>query len=217
MKYAIFDLDGTLIDSMSVWRSVTDEYIKTLGIKGGVPEIKKIEKTKWREELIRILKEKYNIEINLDEVYKWVYDFMIEQYANHITLKPSSRELLDKFLNDGVKMCICTSSDSELIKPLLKNRDMEKYFEFYVHCKDFGKEKDDPEIFLYCMKKLGAKEPSEVMVFEDALYSAKTAKENGFYVIGRKDDTEHNQEGLKEVSHQYVEDFTQLDYLELYK
>ncbi len=215
MKYAIFDLDGTLIDSMSVWRGVTDSYIKSLNIDDEIAEIKTVHKTKWREEIVKILKIKHNISTTVKEISDWVYQYMTEQYANNIMLKPSSRELLDRLLENGVKMCVCTSSDRILIEPLLKNLDMEKYFEFTVHCKEFGKEKDEKDIFFHCMQKLGAENPSDVMVFEDALYSAKTARDNGFYVIGRIDDTELNQEMLKEVSHQYIMHFDELDYSKL--
>ncbi len=200
---------------MRIWRGVTDNYIKSLNIDDEIEEIKTVHKTKWREEIVRILKEKHNILTSVKEISAWVYDYMTNQYANHIILKPSSRELLDRFSDEGVKMCVCTSSDRILIEPLLKNLDMEKYFDFTVHCKEYGKEKDEKDIFFHCMKELGAKNPSEVMVFEDALYSAKTAREHGFYVVGRIDDTEINQAELQRVSHQYVNSFHELDYTKL--
>ena len=140
---------------------------------------------------------------------------MMRKYAEEVDYKPGAKQLLDKLLADGVKMCICSSTDRAIMEPLLQKFDLDRYFQFTLHCRQFGMEKNNPEIFMHCMRELGAEKPSEVAVFEDALYSASTAKAAGFYIVGMYDVTEKGGRQLKELADQYVTDYVQLDFSKL--
>lgn len=211
MKYAIFDLDGTLTDSMGMWRGVANEYL----VQNGFPaqeDITQLNNATWVEEFLAIAKERFNFLIKPETFFAWISNYALEQYTSNIKLKPTAIEFLDKLKADGVKMCICSSTYKFMMLPALKRLDLTKYFEFTCHCREYGKEKNQPDIFLHCMQQLGAKNPCEVVVFEDALYAASTAKKAGFYVVGIFDSTECRPEALKSTVNQYITDYTQVDF-----
>lgn len=211
MKYAIFDLDGTIVDSMGYWRGFAKEFLKeqNLDPKG---EFKDFSGVDWSGKMCVYLKENYGVNITRNDIYSWGIKYIMDKYANEVEFKPGAKELLDNLKSQGVKMCICSSTDRYMMEPVLKKYELEQYFEFTQHCRDFGKEKDEPDIFLDCMNRLGAKNPSEVIVFEDALYSAMTAKNAGFYLVGMYDKQEKKTDSLKKIANQYVTDYSQLDY-----
>lgn len=217
MRYAIFDLDGTITDSMKYWRNFAKYFLIENGFSedDGINDIERIDGTKWVEAICDFICTKYKIDVTPRSLYDWGLNFMRKRYETTIDFKPGARRLLDNLKEQGVKMCICSSTDKELMQPALDRLDLNKYFEFTLHCRQFGKEKNNPETFEYCMKKLGASSPDQVAVFEDALYSASTAHAAGFYVVGMFDDTENSAQEMKKVCNQYVTDFAQLDYSDL--
>ncbi len=212
MRYAIFDMDGTLVDSMSHWRKVVENFTASLNLGITQEEVEMLKGRNWIAKLTDLLNEKYNYDTTSEKLRSSVSAFMRKKYQEEVELLDTSRQLLDNFKASGVKMCVCSATDFEMMELMLKRLDLEKYFEFTVHCRAFGKEKDEKDIFIHCMKRLGAKSPEEVAVFEDALYSAKTARDNGFYVVGINDPTELDQETLKKVAHQYVNNYSELNY-----
>ena len=215
MRYAIFDLDGTIVDSMGYWRGFEKAFLLENGIKE--ENIKKLSKndwigSDWVEALCDFFNKEYGFSLTPEKFHQWGIDYMMRKYAEVIGFKPGAQELLDRFLQQGVKMCVCSSTDRSIMEPVLKKYDLDRYFEFTVHCRQFGVEKNDPEIFRYCMNRLGATKPEEVAVFEDALYSASTAKSAGFYVVGMYDVNEKRTEQLEEIADQYVKDYNTLNF-----
>jgi len=214
MKYAIFDLDGTLVDSMTMWRSVGKTFLE----HHNYPPLKYTKQSSndtWEKDFLNAVREQLGVEITDEYFFKWFSDYVIEQYSKVLPLKPNAIELLEKLKADGVKMCICSSTHRFMMQPALERLGLLKYFEFTCHCNEFGKEKNQPDIFFYCMEKIGAEKPCETAVFEDAYYSANTAKTAGFYVVGVYDITEHHNEKMQNICDQYISDFSQLDFSKL--
>ena len=210
MRYAIFDLDGTIVDSMSYWRGFVSAFIKEHNLQQR-EEYNDFTGTDWVEKLCEYLNKTFEMDMTPEKFMDWGMDYMMRMYANNVGFKPGAQQLLDTLQAQGVKMCVCSSTDRYLMEPVLQKYDLDKYFQFTVHCRQYGKEKNDPEIFTYCMNRLGAENPADVAVFEDALYSAQTAKNAGFYVCGMYDITEKKTDVLKEIADQYVTDWAQLD------
>lgn len=211
MKYAIFDLDGTLVDSMTMWRSVGKTFLE----QHNYPPLKYAKKSSndtWEKDFLNAVREQLNIDISDEYFFNWFSEYVIKQYADVLQLKPYALQLLDRLKSEGVKMCICSSTHRFMMQPALERLELEKYFDFTCHCNEFGKEKNQPDIFLYCMEKFGADKPADIAVFEDALYSAKTAKNAGFYVVGIYDVTETENEQMKQICDQYISDFSKLDF-----
>ncbi len=211
MRYAIFDFDGTLIDSMTMWRNMGNIFLE----KNNLPPLKyqkKLQNDTWEGEFLAEVKSQLGIDIDREFFFKWFSDYVIDAYGEHLPLKDNAYQLLEKLYNDGVKMCICSSTQRFMMEPALKRLGLEKFFQFTCHCNDFGKEKDKPDIYLHCMEKLGAKQPKDVVVFEDALYAVKTVSNAGFYTVGVYDPTESNKSEVENLCCQYINNFSQLDF-----
>ena len=213
MRYAIFDLDGTIVDSMIYWRSFEKSFLIENGIKE--EDIKLSPKdwvgTDWIEVLCEFFNKQYGFDLTPEKFHQWGIDFMMLKYATEVVFKPGAQQLLDTLKEQGVKMCVCSSTDRFIMEPVLQKYDLDKYFQFTVHCREYGVEKNDPQVFRYCMERLGAENPVEVAVFEDAAYSISTAKAAGFYTVGMYDVTEKNADKVKENADQYVTDYADLD------
>ncbi len=211
MKYAIFDFDGTIIDSMGMWRNISNSFLEENGIQPQ-EDLKQLNNATWVDEFVEIVKKRFNIDINKKSFFNWTLNYATRQYRDILELKPTSYNFLSTLKEQGTKMCICSSTYKDMMMPALERLDLLKFFDFTCHCADFGKEKDEPDIFYYCMEKLGAKNPQEVVVFEDAYYSASTAKSVGFNVVGIYDPSEPCQKELKSICDQYITDYTQVDF-----
>ena len=156
-KGAIFDVDGTLLDSMPVWHNIGELYLESLGIT--------CEKD---------LGDKSESEI-IHEVLKIVDDF----YRLEAPLKPGVRKVLDWFRNHGIPMAVATSGNRALALAALERTGAAEYFQTVVTCSEIGAGKDKPEIYLQAAQAIGCK-PEETLVFEDAFHAACTAREAGF-------------------------------------
>ena len=211
MRYAIFDFDGTLIDSMTMWRNIGNIFLETHNFPP-LKYSKQMQNDTWEVEFVAAVNEQLGLNITQEYFFKWFSEYVVEAYSKHLSLKPTAYDFLDKLHKSGVKMCICSSTHRFMMQAALERLDLLKFFDFTCHCNDFGKEKNQPEIFIHCMEKLGAENPSEVVVFEDALYAAKTASEAGFYTVGIYDVTEKKKDEMLKICNQYIRDYTQIDF-----
>lgn len=214
MRFAIFDFDGTIIDSMPMWRNMGNIFLK----ENGFPPLKyqkKLQNDTWEVDFLNEVNKQLGLEISSEFFFKWFSDYVIKAYGESLPLKPTAYEFLEKLQQNNVKMCICSSTHRFMMEPALKRLDLFKFFEFTCHCNDFGAEKDKPDIYLHCMEKLGCTNPAETVVFEDALYAAETTAKAGFYTVGIADTTEPEQRKMQQICHQYITNFDQLDWSKL--
>lgn len=107
-------------------------------------------------------------------------------------------------------MCVATASSLNLAMAALERNDILKYFSFVSSCEEVGVGKHKPDIFYYAVEKLKAT-PSETVVYEDAYFAIKTAKEAGFYTIGVYDEVfEAEREKIEKISDKFIETFREL-------
>lgn len=184
MKYKgmIFDLDGTLVDSMGVWGDVDIKILTKYGVKP--PEnlaelLKPMSFMQSTDYFINVL----GVDAEPDELLKEMYDVVIEDYLYHIPAKEDAYEFVKRQHSEGVKLCVATATNIDLAEGCLKRLGMFEFFDFIVTCDQLETGKDRPDIYHYCAKQFGLK-PGKIMVFEDAVHSAKTAKEAGYCVVG---------------------------------
>jgi len=209
LKAAIFDMDGTLLDSMEMWYNVGYTFLNERNIL--IPEGlgKAVEHLKMSE-AAEYFADFFSLDMTGREVLAAWLAIIDEGYDKTVTLKPYVIEYLEKLKADGVKMCIATLTDREQALPALKKHHLLDYFEFVLTVREVGKNKTKPDIFLQCAERLGAA-VHESIVFEDSLYAAKTAKSAGFEVCAVYDVTNgEDEQNLSELCERYIYSFGEL-------
>ena len=181
-KYAIFDLDGTLLDSMQVWKDVDKKFLGKRGIK--VPEdyFSAIRTMKFYDTAVYTVN-RFGL---CDDPYEIMDEWNLlaqDAYAYEVKLKPYAKEYLLKLYSEGVRMGIATAADETLFIPALKNNGVYELFDSYTTLHEVTRGKGFPDIYLRAASKLSCN-PSECAVFEDILPGIKAAKSAGFYTVG---------------------------------
>ena len=179
---AIFDMDGTLLNSMDYWALVADEYLQTVGISSGKDTSRLFLENgmkAWHTYCV----EKFGLSATFDEAKRGIYDLMDEKYDTVIDVKEGAREMLDTLLAKGVKMCLATATDRASVEKILKRLGIEKYFSRIFTSGEVGAGKREPKIYQVALEYLGT-DKETTYVFEDAIYAMRTAYGAGFRVVG---------------------------------
>lgn len=205
MKGAIFDVDGTLLDSMGVWNSAGRNFLKKLGIEA-TPELGDIMFTLTTAESAEYLADNFDVGMSCDEIIEGINAEVEKFYFTQADFKPGARELLDELRKKGVRMAVATSTERYCIEAAFERLGIIDYFDVILSCTDVGKSKEHPDIFFEAIRSTGTK-PEETWVFEDGLYSIKTAKKAGFSTVGVFDEISlKDQEEIKNCVDLYLED-----------
>lgn len=182
MNYSIFDVDGTILDSMEVWNTLASQYVQSLGM---VPEknLDEIVSDMSLEQSATYLKNHYKISKQEERIISEVLNFISDFYEYEVNLMPGFKEFISHY--DSINV-IGTSCDEELVKIALNRLGVLNYFEDIITCSKVNKSKDDPDFYLACAQVLHQR-PEDIIVFEDADYCIDVAKKVGFKVIKIKD------------------------------
>lgn len=204
IKGAVFDVDGTLIDSMYTWRHRGELYLKKLGINAREGLQYDVRRLGFLESP-KLIKEEYNLTQSVEEILNGMMQVVRDFYVNEATLKEGTVEFLDELKKNGVRMCIATATDFDMVVPGLKRCGIYDYFENVFTCGGLKTNKTKPFIFEHAMESIGTTK-EDTVIFEDALYAVKTAKDADFFVTGIFDEQEHEQEEFKALCDIYVHD-----------
>ena len=211
IKGVIFDVDGTLFDSMGAWHDSGYNVLKSLEMDVD-KSIGDIFFSMTMDEVIDYMRENFSISESRDFLRKGIHDQVEYAYRNEIELKPGVMRILDWVKDSKIPATIATSTDRFLIEIGLKRLGIEKYFDGIYTATEVGKGKNHPDIFQLAMDKMGTK-PEETWLFEDGLYSMITAKAYGMSVVGVYDKVSHgDQEAIKQVADIYLEDLCDLNF-----
>lgn len=184
-RFAIFDMDGTLIDSMGFWKDLAPEYLASKGV-GEVPaEILERIKPMTMSESAALFREAFGL---TGDVEAEMNALMEGHYRTDIPLKPGAGEYLQKLHQSGVRMCVASATAAHLMEACLSRLGVRAYFEFLLSCEAVGAGKRSPQVYHEAARRLGAP-PGEIAVYEDALYAVQTAKEAGYHVVGVYDES----------------------------
>ena len=205
VKGAIFDLDGTLIDSMFIWDTFGDDYLKSLGIEPK-ENLAEVFKTFTLEQAAEYYRNYYDIKLSVKEIVEGINNMVAEIYRTKVVLKPGISDFLKRLQGLGVKMCVATVTDRPIVEDVLKRLNIYEYFSEIFTCAEVGYNKETPEIYRKALKHLGTPK-TETVVFEDVLHALKTAKTDGFKVAAVYDSHEPRQNEIKEISDYYITDF----------
>lgn len=209
IRGAIFDADGTLLDSMPIWNTIGETYLRSIGYKPK-ENLNEVFKKMSLYQAACYYQTEYGVTLSVEEIMHGVNTILEQDYRCEIPLKPGAAELLTWLQENRVKLCIATATDRYLVEAALKRCKVLSYFEKIFTCTEVGHGKDEPHIFEAALRFLGT-EKTETVVFDDALYAVQTAKKAGFLVAAVYDSDEKEPDEVCRLSDIYLEDLTQLD------
>ena len=210
MKYIIFDLDGTLIDSMPVWRGTGSGFLNNHNFP--VPEnLMEVVKTQTIWQTAEWFRTELGVPMEAEDIVNEIVESVVEAYRHTIPLKDGAMEYLEKMKQEGVEMCILTASEADYILPALDRLDIRKYFSHVLTCTELGEYKNDGKAYLKTMELMGGT-LEETVVFEDAYYAVKGAKSVGFPVFAVLDEVvrEDDIDKIKETADHYFHSYKEL-------
>lgn len=209
IKAAIFDLDGTLADSMRVWDNLLINFLKRYGYETP-PDILREVAFMTMVQSSEYICRKFALPINPSEILQEWIDMVHECYAKEVPLKAGAKEFLTQLKANGVKIALATSCDSSLAVPCLKNNGIFDIIDVITYSDEVGCGKQSPEIYLECLRRLCC-EAKDAVLFEDILVGMKAAQSIGLKTIIVEDKSaEADRELLKQGADRYILDFTEL-------
>ena len=178
----IFDMDGTLLDSLPAWEHSASNFVRSQGIEPEPSlddEMSKLSLTDGA----RILKERYGFDLSEEEILRLTLAPIRQHYLTDIQAKPGVPLLLKRLKAQGIKVCVATASDKELSEKVFKRLGLTPYIDFIITCDEVGAGKHSPAVYDVARERLGTTK-ARTLVVEDALYALQTAKAAGYLTAG---------------------------------
>ena len=209
IKAVIFDLDGTLIDSMWVWSKIDEDYFRVRNMDLPLNLKEQIEHLSFDETAV-YFKNNFNITDTIEEIKKEWMDFAHVEYKSNVKLKPGVIEFLSLLKNLNIKIGLATSNTKILLEAGLQANDIYHYFDSITLTDEVSRGKDFPDVYLLAAERLGVK-PDECIVFEDILPAVKGAKAAGMKVVGVYDDfSKEQREDIIYHADKYIVEYHEL-------
>ncbi|WP_314345532.1 HAD family hydrolase [Oribacterium sinus] len=212
IKGVIFDIDGTLLDSMPLWNNLGERYLQKLGFTEEETEglSQRISAMPFVEG-IRYIKKAYTLNLEEERIREQLQEMIAGAYRDEINLKAGAKEYLQFLKERGIPCILATAGEASLAKAALKRLKVWEEFQDLLLCEEFNTSKLEAKIYRLAMERLSLSKPEEVLVCEDVLHAVKSAKQAGFQVCGILD--EANREDWEKI--QKIADFTAKDFYEL--
>ena len=211
MKYPfqgiIFDMDGTLLDSMPYWRNMKRLYLTERGVDPSDHDLYVLQTLSLKDNAYFIREHYPAIQESPAEIEADFSKACLSFYTQGIPPKKGLIPFLDAMKERGVPLAIASATAPDLMDLALTASGIRHYFHATVSTKTVGKSKAEPDVFLKAAEAIGTS-PEVTFVFEDVLPNVKTAKKAGFLTAAVFDSDEINQTEMQEVAHVYLPDFT---------
>ena len=208
LKGLIFDFDGTLFDSMFIWDTAGEVYLRSIG-KEPEADLQKVLKPMSLLQSAQYIREKYDIPLSVEEIMDGVNRTVEGFYFHTVEPKPGVIAFLEELHRRNIKTCIATATDRYQVEAALQRCNMLHFFSEIFTCTEVGSGKDRPDIFRKAMEHLQT-DRSTTAVVEDAYHAVYTAKQDGFYVVGVHDLHESRQQELLHLADVYLSDYFDL-------
>jgi HAD superfamily hydrolase (TIGR01509 family) len=215
IKGAIFDMDGTLVDSLffwpHFWRRLGETYMNKENFTPD-EEVDKNIRTMIYVDAMKYIKEYYHIDADIKDFMTFGTNSLADFYTHEAAVKEGAVALLEHLKRQNARICLASATDIQYVKLALTHFDLMKYFDCVISCSEIGVGKDRPDIYLLAAKKLSL-DPSELCVFEDSFVALETAKQAGFLTVGIFDKYAFAQDRLRAASDFYLGEGQGLDAL----
>ena len=200
--WAIFDFDGTLVDSQWVWQTMLLRVLAERGHTIDETDVERCLDRNWLDFHEEFL-EKYGEEKPLFGQYRELFPYMEIFYRDRVLWKPGAREYLDDLKEKGIHLAVYSATPEYLLRTALARLEASDLFEVLISGEDRGWSKQDPESFRKCMDLLGT-DTEHCVMYEDSLYSIRSAKEAGMTVYAVQERCfRHNRETIRSLADRF--------------
>ena len=207
----IFDLDGTLVDSMGIWKEIDIEYLSSKEIPFPEDLQKDLEGMCFHD-TARYFKKRFNIEDPCDIIEKTWNDMAEYKYSHEVDLKKGVLDVLSYAKDNGIKLGIATSNSRRLTEALLKAKGLNDTFDYVLTGCESLKSKPDPEIYLTAASALDVS-PDKCLVFEDIVAGIMAGKNAGMRVCCVDDKySDYCKDEKQKLSDYYIYSYDDIDY-----
>lgn len=181
VKGAIFDLDGTIVDSMGMWHDVTVRLLKEQGV-GSPEEVFRETEPEPLSVMCRLLHERYGAPDGSETLRLRFLALVRDAYSHSVNIYPGCRELLQELRDAGVRLCVASSTSEPEVRCALEAQGVEGLFDFVLSADELGVSKERPDVYLEALRRLGT--PMEATwVFEDSPFGLRSAHRAGFPTV----------------------------------
>jgi len=209
IKACIFDLDGTLVDSMWMWPEIDKEYLGRFGIEYDDNLKNEIDGISFHETAV-YFKNKFGISDSIEKICKDWEDMAYDKYKYEVKEKRGCQKFLEQLKSKGIKMGIATSNKRSMVDVVLESLGMKNFFEVITTSDEVKKGKPAPDVYLTTANLLNV-EPKHCLVFEDVVAGIISGKSAGMKVCAIEDDfTKEVRQKKKELSDYYIVDYSEL-------
>lgn len=206
LKGAIFDLDGTLLDSMPIWDTLGERYLLARG-KIPRPGLRADLATLSMTQTAQYLISQYGISDPVGTIIADINEMVSDFYLHRAPLKRGAAQFLARLRGRGVRLCVATATDRPLVEGALRRLGVLDAFTRIFTCTEVRAGKDRPDIYFCALEHLGVAQ-EDALVFEDALHAIETAKAAGFRVAAVQDASmEKNEARIRALSDVYLIDY----------
>lgn len=209
VKAVLFDLDGTLVDSMWVWREIDREYLGKFGLSTPAGLQEDIGGMSFSETAVYV-KERFQIPDSVEEMKAEWNKMAWDKYTYEVPLKKGAGKFLDYCLKNNIKLGIATSNSIELVSNIIKVHGLDNYFSGIVTGCEVKKGKPSPDVYLEAARRCNTA-PGECLVFEDIIPGILAGKAAGMKVCAVEDDNSANQrEEILKLADYYIKDYSEI-------
>ena len=203
---AIFDMDGTLVDSLGfwdiLWAALGEKYNNDKSFRPD-PITEKAVRTLPLYDAMCLVHKSCGLGESGDEVFRTTDQMLKDFYAETVELKPGALEFLEHLKSRGVKMCVASATAPHLINVLMEKFGLSRFFPRIISCSDVGKGKEHPDVFIFAHDFLGT-EKETTWIFEDSIVALETATKAGYKTVGIYDKYNFGIDRVKEISTVYI-------------